>query len=100
MNKPVRVLLQFDKTRFECGFWLAIVDIADKKDVREINNEVVAALGVKSYSLEDHQFIQLKLDVAKGHELQVSIPRNFVTGIIEGKSDLTAAFSFVGKTTK
>lgn len=98
MDKPARVLLQLNKLDLESGFWLAMIDSADKKEVREVGNLVVAALAVKSYSLLDHQFMQVKVNIQNGKEVQFWIPRNFVKGIVEGKSDLSGAFAFAGKT--
>ena len=62
MAKPVTVIFQFDKTTD--GLWLAMFTKAVKPEVKgEVGNTVVATVLVKEYTLTDHQFIQLKLDV-------------------------------------
>jgi len=96
MDKDAFVALQFDNANYT--FWKPIIDSADDKFVNQLADGAIVALGVKNFSLLDHQFIQLKVAVNKGKEIQVWIPRNFVKAIVEGKTDLSAAFSFAGKT--
>jgi len=98
MNKPAKVILDFEKANN--SFWWAMVEHADNSSFREFGNRVVAFLAVKSYSMDDHQFIQIKIEVNKGTEVQVWIPRDIVKGIVEGKTDLSAAFSFAGSKIK
>jgi len=97
-NKQAHIVLQFDNVNY--ALWKPFIENADHKLVDPLSDARVVVLTVKNFILLDHQFIQLKFDVAKGNEIQVWIPRNFVKGIAEGKSDLSAAFSFAGKTSK
>jgi hypothetical protein len=57
-------------------------------------------LTVKSFSLVDHQFVHIKLVVKGGKEIELWIPRIIVIAIAQGKTDLSAAFSFAGTKTK
>jgi len=98
MDKGANVVLQFDKVND--GFWLAMLKVTDKKEISESGNEIYALLPIKSYTLEDHQFIGIKFDINKGKEVQVWIPRNNVKTIVEGKTDLRSAFSFASSTIK
>jgi hypothetical protein len=98
VDKPASVALQFDKVNY--AFWSKITDQADKKYVFEVSDSVLVILPVKSYSMVDHQFIQVAVDVDNGKEIHVWIPRDFVKMIAQGKSDLSAAFSFAGSKTK
>jgi hypothetical protein len=102
MDKPAYVVLQFDKSSYDYGFWWGIIKTAAKKSVHEKGDLMVVSLLVKSYSMEDHQFILLKTDIErlKEKEIQFWIPRNFVKTIIESKTDLSAAFTFAGSTDK
>lgn len=86
MDKPAEVILQFDKSTQ--GFWSGFVEVVDKKTVREVGNTVIALIPVKSYSLADHQFIQLKVNMGGGKEMVVLIPRGVVVAIVEGKIGL------------
>ncbi|SRR5260370_31020747 len=98
MDKPAQIVLHFNKQ--SDSFWLAMLNVTDKKSVQEFGDEVYALLPVKSYSLDDHQFVQIKFNVNSGKELLVWIPRGNVKTVIEGKTDLGHAFTFAGKTTK
>ena|SRR5438034_10857012 len=102
MDKPAYVVLGFDKSDIGCGFWSGIIEAAVKKNIREEGNVVLVTLLVKSYSMEDHQFIRLKVDFPKlkEKEVQVLISRDYVKAIFESKADLSAAFSFAGKASK
>ena len=82
------------------ALWGPILEKADHKFVYPLSDGTIVSLTVKNFIMLDHQFIQLKIDVDKGKEIQLWIPRNFVKGIVEGRSDLSAAFSFAGKTSK
>jgi len=95
-KRAAYVILQFDDAAY--AFWGPILDRADDKIVHPLSNGAIVGLPVKHFSVLDHQFIQLRIDFNKGKELQVWIPRNFVIAILESKSDLSAAFSFAGKT--
>ena len=76
------------------GFWSELVaDVDDKdKQVTEGDQYVIAAIAVKSYSLEDHQFIRVKMTVANGKEITVYIPRNIVRAIMEGRGGTIRGF--------
>jgi hypothetical protein len=96
MHKPAQVLLQFDNAGY--AFWRPIADKADKKAVFPLSDGAAVILAVKHFDMSDHQFIQLKLTVDKGKELDIWVPRNFLKAIVQGKTDLSDAFSFAGKT--
>lgn len=98
MDKGANVVLQFDKVND--GFWLAMLKATDKKELIESGNAVYARLPIKSYSLEDHQFTQIKFDMNQGNEVKVWIPRSNVKAIIGGKTDMRGAFSFAGSKIK
>ncbi len=98
MDKPAQVILQFDNQAY--ALWKPLTDKVDGKSVHLLSDGAVVAFTVKNFNLSDHQFVQLKVAVDKGHELEVWIPRDFLKMIIQGKSDLSDAFSFVGKTSK
>jgi hypothetical protein len=98
MNKLAAVVLQFNKTKD--FFWSAMLNVIDTKTVQDYGDEVVALLPVKSYSLEDHQFIQIKIEINNGAEALVWVPRGIVRTIVEGKTDLRGAFSFAGSKLK
>lgn len=98
MDKPAWVVMQLDKVNDR--FWLPLVENANDKNVEDVGNTLVVTLKVKSYSLEDHQFIPTKLDALGGSELVVLLPRSIVKTIVEGKTDLRAAFSFAGSKLK
>jgi hypothetical protein len=85
MDKPAQIVLQFRKND---GFWSALVEAADGRTAPETDQEVIAFVPVRSYSLEDHQFIQVRLGLKDGKEILAFIPRNIVKAIREGKSDL------------
>jgi hypothetical protein len=97
MDKPAQVVLHFDKAD---TFWQAFVEAADKKKVIELSDSLVVVLHVKYYSLADHQFLHLKMNVSKGKELAMWVPRSMVKTIVEGKSDVDSAFSFAGSKVK
>jgi len=98
MDKTAFVALEMDKVNYE--FWKHFLDTAEQKTIAPFDNGVMVGLAVKNFSMLDHQFIQLKITDSKGNERQVWIPRNFVRAIVEGKSDISSAFSFAGKTSK
>lgn len=92
MDKPASVIVTFDPASH---FWTAIAKAAGANS-GEFDGVTIASLSVKSYSLTDHQFIQLKLDL-KGKEKVVLIPRGIVLMILEGKDDpAKEAFYFSG----
>lgn len=80
-----QIVIRFDKSD---GVWETVVGIADEKERAEAAGVVIAGIGVKNYELTDHQFIQATLNVHKGKELMVLIPRSIVVTIIESKSGL------------
>ncbi len=95
MDKPARVLLQFDKAAY--SFWGPIANKADKKAVFPLSDGAAVILTVKHFDMSDHQFIQLKLTANKGKELEIWVPRDFLKAIVQGKTDLSDAFSFAGR---
>jgi len=98
MDKPAQVILQFDKQAY--ALWRPLTNKADVKEVFELSDGAAVVLAVKNFNLSDHQFVQLKVAVNKGQEIELWIPRNFLKAIVQGKSDLSDAFSFAGKTSK
>jgi|HubBroStandDraft_1064217.scaffolds.fasta_scaffold392044_2 hypothetical protein len=95
MDKRAIVVLLLGEKAFT--LWRPIFDEVDEKTVTKLKGDgTVVELTVKHFSMQDHQFIQLKLDLKIDKEVQVWIPRNFVMTILEGKSDFSAAFSFAG----
>ncbi len=92
MDKQATVVLQLN--RATDAFWLDMVNRFDKKKIsEEPDGGLYAVLPVKSYSLEDQQFIPIKINVG-GKEQSVCIPRSIVKTIVQGKTDLGGAFSF------
>jgi hypothetical protein len=84
MPNKTTVIFKFDKTTD--GFWLGMFEDPVKPQMKkEIGNIVILSLLVKEYSLSDHQFIQLKLDI-RGSGVILLIPRNFVGCIVEGEN--------------
>jgi hypothetical protein len=98
MDKPARVVLQFDKMGY--ALWRTFADKADAKAIYELTDGAAVVLTVKNFSMSDHQFIQLKVAVNKGQETVVWMPRNFLKAIVEGNSDPSYAFTFAGKMKK
>ena len=99
MDKPTWVVLQIDRTADD--FWWGTLESVEGKKVYELpQNRTIITIPVKSYSLNDHQFISVKLD-SYGHKgVVLLIPRAIVRTIIESKTDLSAAFSFAGSKIK
>jgi hypothetical protein len=93
MDKPANVVLHFNKAREY--FWLPMIDKFDTKTINEADGEVFVLFPVKGYSLEDHQFIKVTIEINK-KEAVVWIPRSIVSTIVEGKADMRTAFSFPG----
>jgi hypothetical protein len=96
MNKPSVVILQFNKSE---DFTLSqILRIFEKKSVRVLQEgtggDALVAVDVNGFSLDDHQFIQIKARIVGKVEALLWIPRGFVKMISEGKGDLGQAFSF------
>jgi hypothetical protein len=82
MAKHTAVMFSFDKTTD--GIWLGMFTEAILPAMKkEVGNTVIASLRVKEYSLSDHQFIQIKLDIHNS-EVIFQLPRRFVAGIVEG----------------
>ena len=99
-DKLATVVLRFDN-KLDYSFVAGIIKLTDKKEIYEIDDKLtIVILSVKSYGMEDHQFIELGVHVSKNAQLNVWISREFVKTIIEGKIDTSAAFSFAGKATK
>jgi hypothetical protein len=98
MDKPAKVVLQFHKVND--SFWESMANVADEKSITESGEDVYVLLPVKSYSLDDHQFVQIRFNINNGKEVLVWVPRGIVKTIIEGKTDLRGAFSFAGSKIK
>lgn len=94
--QAAQVLFVFNKVTD--GMWLAMLDVLVEKPTlkREIEDHLYTILPVKSYSLKDHQFFQIRVDLTKAKDVLVSIPREKVGGIVEGEAKLPD-FSFAGK---
>lgn len=100
MEKPAQIFLKFNKAE-DGGVWSALVGIAKKKTVlQDTEDGMIATILVKSYSLADGQFIEIKLNTDDGRERVFLIPRSIVVGILEGKSDLAKSLYFAGGTSK
>jgi len=91
------VLLAFHKVRD--GYWLVLFNFLTKKATfgPEIEDHVFVLLPVKGYSLEDPQFLQVRIDLTKRSDVLVSIPRDHVRGIVEGKAELPDFSFFKGQ---
>jgi hypothetical protein len=98
MDKPAMILLEINKITDH--FWSGLAKVADKKTVHEYGEVMLLHLNVTNVSLDDHQPIRFKTKINNGKEVQFWVPRNLVKMISESKTDLSDAFSFVGKTTK
>jgi hypothetical protein len=97
MDKPAIVILMIEKTK-EPYFWALAGTL--KAYIYELGSQTVAHLGVKSYSLTDHQFVQVRMDV-DGKELIAQIPRRLVGLVLESSGSLSKdAFSFAGGKSK
>jgi hypothetical protein len=82
MAKHSGVIFKFDKTTdvLWLGMFGEYIKFDTQKDVGDI---VIASMHVKEYSLADHQFILLKVDVG-GKEVALLLPRKLVAAIVEG----------------
>jgi len=101
VNKVAAVVLVLDKIRD--GFWVTILNQTieqDKKTVHDLGDIVLSAFSVDHYSLEDHQFLQVRVTV-KNKKMLFWIPRELVKAIVEGGPEVHDAFSFAsGKKSK
>jgi hypothetical protein len=98
MNKDALIILRFSRPAE--AYWLELVNAITPHYVSESPSMVFANIGVKSYSLADHQFIQAKV-ILSGKARIILLPRSIVAFITE----LPAApdkdpFRFFGTTTK
>jgi hypothetical protein len=94
VNKSTQLVLRFKKSTD--AFWSQVLTVADEKAVQEEADTVTARIRVKSYNLIDFQFIQVKLDINKGNEMVMLVPRSIVLTVAEGDASLVDAFSFAG----
>lgn len=94
MDRPARVLLFFDKTNDP--LWLGLAEgLEQKENVHEVGNLAFVKLQVRSYSLTDHQFVQVKVRV-QDLEVLLQIPRRLVMTIVEGAESLGKDFFYFG----
>jgi hypothetical protein len=77
--------------------WQSFIELAAEKFIREEGDQTVVSLSVKAYSLEDHQFLQIRTETTKGGDFVAWIPRDLVITIIEGKNALAGNFYFAPK---
>lgn len=100
MDKPAFVILQIDRTSDD-SFWWGALEVVEDKVVKEVSSTLtLMSIPVKSYSLDDHQFVYTRLSI-KNKELVLYIPRNIVKTIVESKSAVgKELFYFAGKTSK
>lgn len=100
MEKPAQVMLKFNRVT-ESHLLALLNDMeADDRVFQEVADTVLGAISVDGYSLEDHQFIRLKLKVRKGKaQVVVHIPRSHVLLIMQGKGG-PDPFRIAGGTTK
>lgn len=75
------------------AFWIGFLKDVEDKTVHEYPTIVIATVGIKSYSLADHQFIEATIKAAK-REVVVLIPRNIVLSVVQGKTGLDAGVYF------
>ena len=88
MAARTNVLFKFEKDKDAA--WLAIFDglkeAGSTVGRKEIGTSVIASLSVKKFSLKDHQFIQLILDMKGSKQRIVYFPRALVAVITQGVS--------------
>jgi len=93
-KKPTHLILEFPKD--DVRFWVAMLDDTADSEYRVFSNQIAGRLQVTSFSLEDHQFINIRRKRKKtGNESVMWIPRSIVIAIIEGKA-AENPFSFAG----
>jgi hypothetical protein len=98
MNKDALIVLRF--SRPDEIYWLELVKAMTPNHVSESPTMIFANIGVKSYSLADHQFIQVKV-ILSGKARIILLPRNIVAFIIElPTAPEKDPFRFIGTTTK
>ena len=91
MERPANIIIRFNKSEV---LWVAFVNRVEPKLTDTASDGLVtAALVVKDYDLNDHQFIRLRLNY-EGKEGIVQIPRDLVSMIIEGKALEREALGF------
>jgi hypothetical protein len=91
-EKKAYVALTIDKTHL--GWWRSLLEGVENKSIHDTASGLFATIPVNSYLLNDHQFIQVKVTVAKATEVTILLPRNMVLTIIEGKAGGKSPFSF------
>ena len=92
MERPASIIIRFNKSE---ALWAAFVNnVEPKLTDTAADGLVTAALVVKDYDLNDHQFIRLRLNY-EGKESLVQIPRDLVSMIIEGKALEREALGFI-----
>lgn len=98
-DKPATLVFVFNK--IADAFWIGALQVyVEKEDIQEIGELVLVPLRVKSYSLNDHQFVQAKLTV-QGHITVLHLPRRILGMIMEGPGDVwKGAFYFREKGSK
>ena len=92
MERPANIIIRFNKSE---ALWAAFVDkVEPKLTDSAVDGLVTAALVVKDYDLNDHQFIRLRLNY-EGKEGIVQIPRDLVNMIVEGNALERGALGFM-----
>ena len=86
MSKATLVL-KFEQADNPGNFWSALLRHVESTDVDEVATatHLVVFLAVKDYSLEDHQFVEVRLNPKAGQrDLVALIPRQNVVAIFQG----------------
>lgn len=90
MTKPVTtVVLELDKRRD--ALWLGFVKRFAEVNLTESTDVAIASFPVRTYSLTDHQFIQIEVlvNTERGStDASLLVPRNLVVTVIETKVPL------------
>jgi hypothetical protein len=94
MDKPANVVIEWNESHG--GYWSGLADTVPGATVHRHGTNGFAILPVKAFSLDDHQFVSVKLEQKNGETLQVWIPREIVRSIVQGVVDLSKAFTFAG----
>ncbi len=90
MDKPAQVVMGW--TESDGGYWEGMVEtISEALVVKGSPHSTMAFVPVKAFSLDDHQFVSIKVIHKSGKNMQVWIPRNLVKFIFQGETDFRSA---------
>lgn len=94
-NRPATVIIQFVKAeKAEDDIWLTLTKSIDKRGTHTEadGRTTTVALNAKEFSLDDHQFMRIKVNHNK-QDKYIHIPRAMVVMIVEGKEVEILGFS-------